>query len=151
MQLISQINQIKSVHFRAFKKEVHTELSFVYKGNFKIKLITMEIFIGIKKLLRILGFLKFKHPNSKIEKAINILENIVYFCCAPFFFLSPLSFLFFRAETFYEKTFAFCITIVLFFLTIAYNILIWKRKQILELFDEFESKIIKRNMLKKNK
>lgn len=111
----------------------------------------MKIFIGIKKLLRTFGILKFKHSNAKIEKAINIFQNIVCFCVIPFLFLSPLWFHVFRAKTFYEKSFSFILSFSIFLLTIAYHILKWKREQIFELFTELESKILERNFNKNEK
>lgn len=105
----------------------------------------MEIFIGITRLLRILGIIKFEHRNSTIEWMISIIQYIIFFCCAPFFFLSPLYFFLYRAETFYEKTFAFCIVNVLFCKAVAYNIMVWRRKQILELHNQFWLTIRERN------
>lgn len=105
----------------------------------------MEIFIGIKKLLRILGLLKFEHPNPRIEKAIYIFQKFFLFCCSPFLFLPPLWFLFFRAETFFEKTYSALISVLVFFLTIMYYILIWKREQMLELLTQLKSKVYERN------
>lgn len=105
----------------------------------------MEIFIGIKKLLRILGFLKFEHSNSRIEKAIYIFQKFFLFCCSPFLFLPPLWFLFFRAETFFEKTYTSLISVLVFLATIMYYILSWKREQMLELFAQLESKVLERN------
>lgn len=99
----------------------------------------------IKKLLRSLGFLRFEHSNAKIEKTIDICKKIFWFCCSPFLFLPSLWFFLFRADTFHEKSFSIIVSVMFFFLTIAYYILTWKRKQIFELFTQFESKISKRN------
>lgn len=105
----------------------------------------MEIFIEIKRLLRILGILKFKHSNAEIGKIINILQNIVCFFGYPFLVLSPLWFHVFVAKTFYEKSFSFTISFSIFLLTISHYILKWKRDKILQLFTQFESKILERN------
>lgn len=105
----------------------------------------MQIFIGIKKLLRIIGFIKLKYPDANTEKIVNIAHNIVIFCGSTCFFLSPLWCLLFEAETFFEKTISFTIFIGLSSTTIAYGMLLWKREQILELFAHFQSKIRERN------
>lgn len=111
----------------------------------------MRIFTGIKKYLRILGFLKYEHPNAKIEKAISIFQKIVLFCGSPLFISSPIRFFLFRAETFFDKTYSISIFILAFATIAEYWILIWKREQLLELFTQFESKISERNIEQKAK
>lgn len=106
----------------------------------------MVIFIRIKTLLCIIGFLKFKHQDAKIEKILNITHDIVIFCCSTCFFLSPLWFSLFHAETFYEISYSFDIFICVLSMEIAYGLLLWKREQILELFAHFEQKILERNV-----
>lgn len=106
----------------------------------------MEIFIGIKRLLRILGLLKFEHSNAKIEKVVNIFHKTVLICGCFLFMLSPLWFFIFRAETFFEKTFSFASLIAVLALVTIHSILMWKREQIFMLFAEFEFEIFKRNV-----
>lgn len=108
----------------------------------------MEIFIRIKKLLRILGLLKLKHRNAKIEKAINIFQKIIWFTGSIFCVLSPLWFFFFEAKTFNEKSFSFVDSIFASFSMLSYYM--WSREQILELFTQFESKILERNVKNEN-
>lgn len=111
----------------------------------------MEIFIGIKKMLRIVGLLKFEHPNAKIEKMVNIFQSFIRFVVTPSFFLSILWFFYFRADTFFEKLFALVHFITFSSMIAEYCILLWKREQILELLTQFESKIRERNFKYKKK
>lgn len=108
----------------------------------------MEIFIRIKKLLRILGLLKLKHPNAKIEKAISVFQKTIWFTGSILCVSSPLWFLFFEAKTFNEKSFSFVDSIFVFFSMLSHYM--WNREQILELFTQFESKILERNVKNEN-
>lgn len=50
----------------------------------------MEIFIGMKNVLRLVGYLQIEHP---YKKAINVMQNIIHICCLTMYFLSSTYFL----------------------------------------------------------
>lgn len=104
----------------------------------------MEIFVGIKRLFRIFGIMNIEHQNRKIELTINIFQRFVCFFVSTCFILSSMWFFFYRAKTFYEKSFSFTISITTFGIILMYSLLIWKQNQILKSFTQFESTIFER-------
>lgn len=101
----------------------------------------MEIFIRVKELLKILGFLQFNHPHKKM---IAIVQNSI---CFSVLILSLLSYFWtFRFETdkFFEKTESISLFFVCILLLITYSIFLWQRQRLLELITQFECKITER-------
>lgn len=100
----------------------------------------MEIFIEVKSLFRLLGFLRIEHPYSK---AINYMQTIVYVCCLTTFTSSSLYF-FAIARTFAKRSETFLFFNMAFFLVNLYTIMIYQRKEIITTITLIEEKIQER-------
>lgn len=106
----------------------------------------MDLFIGFKRFLQIIGFSYFDHP---CKKFISIFINIICFCVLTFASLSTLWFFFFEADTFLEETLSIFTTISIFPVIIEYCVLLWRRQQVLDSIEQFELKIRERMSLAK--
>lgn len=104
----------------------------------------MEILIGVKNLLRLLGVLHFEHP---FKNAINLIQIITYFCAYTLFYSSTMFYFYLKAETFAMRSESFSYFISTFVVFNEYFILIWQREQILENITLLELAIQKRMTL----
>lgn len=105
----------------------------------------MEIFVKIKWFLRFLGVLIIDRPNGK---AVSVVLNIM--CLSPVMFLIIASMLFilFEAKTFSEQAEAIYPLCAMSYTFVACFILIFRRCQILQLFNQLDSKIEERKEIK---
>lgn len=106
----------------------------------------IEIFIGVKNLLRILGLLYLEHP---FKNAINLIQMTFCFCFFAFtiFYLSSTVYIYFEIETFAKRCELFSYFISTFVLSIEMCILMRQRKLILEIITALELMIQKRMSL----
>lgn len=109
----------------------------------------IKIFIGVKRILRLLGYLKFdNHPN---KNAMNIFQNIFCVFALNVFTCASIWFFLFQPETFAERTENVFVIDYMFSVFIAYCIMIVQRNEILDLISQLELQIRKRKIIKKNK
>lgn len=103
----------------------------------------IEIFIGVKNLLRLLGLLHLEHP---FKNAISLIQMTFFFCYLAFtvFYLSSTVYIYFEIETFAKRSELFSYFICTFILSIEMCILMRQRKLILEIITALELMIQKR-------
>lgn len=100
----------------------------------------MDIFIAIKRILKLFGFLPINNP---YEKVLTITINCICFCVVilninilAFFWFSL-----FDAKTLLEHIQSFYMFVYVLSILFAFCVLLWQRKEILELINQFELKI----------
>lgn len=107
--------------------------------------IKMEILVEVKKSLLFLGFLQFDHQHKKL---ISFIQTVICFCIGGAIFSLPsIFFFFYEAKTFAEQTESIFDFACGALLSMFYGILLWQRKQVLELIAKLESQIHKRVLL----
>lgn len=98
----------------------------------------MEIFVEVKSILRLLGFLQFEHPKKKL---INLIQNIIHGCCLT---INTASTIYFLSGTFVERSESFLNFNVTVFLVNLYCIFKYKREEIMTTITLLEEKIQQR-------
>lgn len=106
----------------------------------------MEIFVGVKKPLKILGFIHFDHSHKRM---IAIILNIFSISVMMLAFLSFVWFFCFETDNIFEKTESVSLFSACFLILTSYCIFLWQRQRILELITEFELNIQDRKQLRK--
>lgn len=104
----------------------------------------MEIFIGIKSLLRFLGLLQTNYPHKKL---VQFLLIISYCCFSITTTFASFWFFFFEAKTFVERTGSYFIICGFSSAFGIYCVVLMKRTDILELITQLETKMNERNII----
>lgn len=98
----------------------------------------MEIFLGVKNVLRLVGFLQIEHP---YRKAINVMQNIIHISCLTMFFSSSTYFLITKIAERSELSLYF--NVAIFFVNL-YISMMYKRQEIMTLITILEERIQQR-------
>lgn len=101
----------------------------------------MEIFVVVKKLLLLLGYFPFNHPN---KARLNIYSKILCFGSIVPVFMTSFCFFLYGTKSFAEQTESFFNFNISFFLFLGYFILLLRRRMLLELVERLECTIYKR-------
>lgn len=106
----------------------------------------VEVFKSLKFQLKLLGILKFDLPSPFQKFPILLVQRISIFAFLIESVLASLGYCFFRAKSTFDFVESFYMAIGFILVLIQYSVLLWKRHEIVHLFDAIAGIIETRNI-----